>query len=101
MIPGEKKLVEELKDEPFALIGINSDPDGRDAFRKKLEKQGMTWRHAMDGSTSGPIATKWNVQGWPTIYVIDADQKIRVRDAHGEEEMVKAVRELLAEMKQK
>ncbi len=25
----------------------------------------------MDGSTSGPIATAWNVRGWPTVYVID------------------------------
>ena len=27
MYPHERSLVEEMKDKPFALIGVNSDPD--------------------------------------------------------------------------
>ncbi len=34
--------------------------------------EGINFRSAIDGSTSGPIATAWNVRGWPTVYVIDA-----------------------------
>jgi hypothetical protein len=36
-----------------------------------MKDEGINFRSAMDGSTSGPIATAWNVRGWPTVYVID------------------------------
>jgi hypothetical protein len=59
---------------------------------------GVTWRSAWDGSTSGPIATAWNVHGWPTIYVIDAKGVIRFKNVRGEQ-MDEAVDKLLAEVK--
>lgn len=99
MLPHEKELVKRLKEQPFALIGINSDGPA-DALKKILEKQGITWRQAVDGSTSGKLATKWNVQGWPTIYVIDAKGVIRYRDVP-EEELDKAVDSLLGEIASK
>jgi hypothetical protein len=38
----------------------------------------MTWRSYWDGgSTIGPIASKWNVQVWPSLYVIDHKGVIR------------------------
>jgi hypothetical protein len=98
MYPHERSLVKRLANEPFALIGVNSDSD-REALKKVIEKEGITWRSFWDGgSTDGPISTRWNVQGWPTIYVLDAEGKIRYRDVRGEA-MDKAVDELLAEMK--
>jgi len=60
MIPHEKAMVDRLQTKPFALIGINSDGD-RDTLKKILEKNEMRWRQVVDCSTSGPIATKWNV----------------------------------------
>jgi hypothetical protein len=44
------------------------------------------------------LATRWNVSGWPTIYVVDAKGQIRYRDVRGED-MDKAVDTLLAELK--
>jgi len=29
------------------------------------------------GSTSGPIASSWNVEGWPTLYILDHKGVIR------------------------
>jgi hypothetical protein len=56
------------------------------------------WRSFWDGgSTNGPIATRWNVSGWPTIYVIDAKGVIRYRDVR-EQAMDKAVDTLLEEL---
>ncbi len=95
MIPHEKAMVERLQDQPFALIGINSD-GGRDAVQKILGEQEISWRNVVDGSTSGPIASRWNVHAWPTIYVIDAQGTIRFRDLR-DEELEKAVLQLLAE----
>lgn len=61
-----------MKGRPFALLGVNSD-GARDALKKKLDDEGITWRNAVDGSPEGPISIRWRVHGWPTIYVIDGD----------------------------
>jgi hypothetical protein len=96
MLPHEKELVERLKDQPFALIGINSDGDA-ETVRKILAENEITWRNAIDGSTEGPLASEWNVSGWPTIYVIDAKGVIRYRDVR-DQAMEDAVMALLAEV---
>jgi hypothetical protein len=96
MLPGEKALVERLKDKPFALIGINSDGDAA-KVQGILKEQGISWRQAIDGTTRGPWATKWAIQGWPTLFVVDSKGVIR-SIGHGEDEMVKAVETCLVEM---
>jgi predicted GTPase len=95
MIPHERQMVARLKDKPFALIGINSD-GGQAVLRKILEEQDIHWRQAVDGDTRGPIATAWNVNGWPTIYILDAQGVIRYKDLR-DDEMEKAVVKLIGE----
>ena len=96
MYPHERSLVERLAGKPFALVGINSDP--KDRLRSAMEENNITWRSFWDGgSTGGPIATKWNVSGWPTIYVVDAKGVIRFKNVRGEA-MDEAVDALLAEI---
>ena len=97
MLPHEKKLVKLLADKPFALLGINSDGDA-ERLKSILAEQEITWRQAVDETTGGPLATKWNVHGWPTIYVIDAKGVIRYRDVR-DQQMEDAVMKLLAEAK--
>ncbi len=96
MLPHEKALVKRLEKQPFALIGINSDGPA-DKVKEILAKQQITWRQAIDESTSGKLATKWNVQGWPTIYVLDHKGVIRYRDVR-DQEMEDAVMKLLEEI---
>lgn len=76
LIPHNIEMVDSYKDKPFALVGINSDGD-RSVLQKIIKEQKINYRNAVDGSTSGPIATKWNVHGWPTVYVIDGQGMIR------------------------
>ena len=76
MYPHERSLVKDLANEPFALIGVNSDQD-REKLKKVMVEKDITWRSFYDGSTSGPIATAWNVHGWPTTYVIDRKGVVR------------------------
>jgi hypothetical protein len=100
MYPHERSLVKRLQDKPFALIGVNSDSD-RTRLRQVLVEEQITWRSFWDGgSTSGPIARAWNVQGWPTIYVLDAQGVIRHKwvGSPGDKELNKAVDTLLQEM---
>jgi hypothetical protein len=98
MYPHERSLVKRMADKPFALLGINSDP--KEKLLAALERENITWRSWWDGgSTSGPIATKWNVRGWPTIYVLDHKGVIRYKNTRGEA-MDEAVEALLKEMEE-
>ena len=96
MYPHERSLVKRLAEKPFALVGINSD-DKPEALKEAIAKESMTWPSWFDGGTDGPIAKKWNVQGWPTIYVVDHKGVIRFKNKRGKE-MDKAVNSLLREM---
>jgi hypothetical protein len=95
MLPHEKAMVKKLADKPFALLGINSDGD-RSVVKPRMDKENVTWRQFMDGTTSGPIATKWNIRGWPTIFVLDHKGVIRFKNLRGEK-LEEAVVKLLAE----
>ena len=101
MYPHERSLVKRLKDEPFALVGVNSDKD-LDELRPALERENITWRSFWNGpdGTNGPISARWNVRGWPTIYVLDEEGRIRYKGVRGEA-MDVAVDALLAELKAK
>jgi hypothetical protein len=80
MYPHERSLVKRLAGRPFALIGINSDRD-RSELKKIMAREGITWRSWWDGGrTEGPIALRWGVLAWPTVYVIDRRGVIRHRD---------------------
>jgi len=97
MIPHERTLVKRLEDQPFVLIGINSDP--AETYRAKRVDMEVTWPSFWDGGTTrGPIASKWGVSGWPTIYVLDHLGRIRFIGPRGEA-MDTAVDQLLAEQR--
>jgi hypothetical protein len=99
MYPHERSLVKRLAGEPFALIGVNSDKD-LEGLQDVLVEENITWRSFWNGpeGTGGPISTLWNVHGWPTIYILDHEGRIRFKGPRGEA-MDKAVDQLLAEMK--
>ena|SRR5688572_1629206 len=79
MFPHERSLVERLKDAPFALIGVNSDVDAAAKKLKEFKDEKITWRSFWNGpeGTQGPISKAWNVSGWPTLYLLDHQGKIR------------------------
>ena len=79
MLPHERSLVKKMEGKPFVLLGVNSDPKER--VRRAMKKENITWRSWWDGGDSfGPIATKWNVHSWPTVYVLDQRGVIRYRN---------------------
>jgi hypothetical protein len=98
-IPHQRALVERFKDEPFAILGVNTDDD-KEEYRRKLADYGVTWRSSWQGSTAGPIPTQWGINSYPTIFVLDAKHVIRFVDKRGEE-LGKAVEELLRESRTK
>ncbi len=88
--------MEKLKDEPFALIGVNSDS----RKRAKASREKINWRSFWDGGTNeGPIASRWHVQGWPTLYILDPEGVIRFKSVGPMANMADKIDQLLAEVK--
>ncbi len=98
MVPHERELVKRMKGKPFALLGVNSDEthDREKAVKSTREKQ-MTWPSWWDGGFRGAIQTAYDVDHWPTVYVLDHKGVIRYFDVRGKD-LDQAVDTLLAEM---
>lgn len=86
MYPHERSLVKRLANRPFALLGVNSDENLAYA-KRRIRAENLTWRSFWNGrqGEQGPISTRWNVQGWPTIYVIDHKGVTRHKNIRGRE----------------
>jgi thiol-disulfide isomerase/thioredoxin len=96
MIPHERELVERLKDKPFAFISVSADNEKKEV-EEFIKKEPMPWTHWYAGP-KGSILKSFNVRFFPTIYVFDAEGKIRYKGVRGKK-MDEAVEKLLAEVK--
>ena len=74
-MPHLQELVELHKDNPFALIGINTGDDP-ETYRKGVEDFGVSWLSAYQGQSS-PISDLYKVRGYPTYVLIDAEGVIQ------------------------
>ena len=79
-VPHERDLVERLKGQPFALLGVDCEPDKRHR-PQVMARERMTWPNWFDGPGMGPIAGRYHVRGYPSVFVIDAKGIIRRRGA--------------------
>jgi peroxiredoxin len=94
--PHQRELVSRLKDRPFALLSVNTD-DKKETVRDAISTGEITWKCWWDGGVLGPICRAWNVHGFPTVYVIDANGVLRHRDLHGPA-LDRAVEKLLTDI---
>jgi hypothetical protein len=73
----ERALAERMKGKPFALLGVNCDDD-RQAAISAIRSERMTWPNWHDGAPGeGPIAKRYHIRGYPSVFVIDAQGIIR------------------------
>jgi peroxiredoxin len=77
LYPLEKKWSHELSGRPFAIVGVNSDPSA--TLRAAIEREKFPFRWFSDGSTHGPISSRWNIETWPTVYVLDRQGTFRMK----------------------
>jgi thiol-disulfide isomerase/thioredoxin len=99
MVPHERELVKRMAGKPFALLGVNSDEAGdREKARKAVREKQMAWPSWWDGGSRGAIQTAYDVDHWPTVYVLDPKGVIRYFDVRGKK-LDEAVNTLLAEVK--
>lgn len=95
MLPQERALVKTFANQPFALLGVNNDTD-RAKLKAFAAKQQITWPSFYDGADT--LSARWNIKGWPAVFVIDANGVIRHRDLRGEP-LNRAVEQLVNEAK--
>jgi thiol-disulfide isomerase/thioredoxin len=99
-VPHERALAERLKDEPFAMLGVDCN-DEKETARKVMERERITWPNWYDGNApEGRIAKRYHITGFPSTFVLDAQGIIRAKGPRGER-LEQVVDTLLKEMNQK
>ena len=98
MYSHEQEIVRMLADKPFVLLGVNSDQE-LETVKEAVVDESLGWRHFWNGpkGTNGPISNQWNVEGWPTVYLIDENGIIRYKEVLGKE-IDRGIETLMAEM---
>ena len=76
----ERSFAETMRGRPFVLLGVNGDVD-MVKLKEQMNAEHITARSWCDGggnaNTPGPIARRFNVHGWPSLYLLDARGVIR------------------------
>ena len=95
--PYERFLLDKYDRWPFAVLGVDtgSNKEGaRQAHKASPVTHRTWWDEPKPGETGGPIASAWNVVGWPATYLIDGQGIIQFVDLR-EENLLIAVRQLV------
>ncbi len=93
---GVAGLETRFADQPFVVLGVNTDAD-REEYLRQREALGGEWLDAFQGSPGGPWPSRWNVRRFPSSFLLDADGVLRERDQsleRLEERIGRLVREL-------
>lgn len=72
------ELATQVKEQPVSILGVNTDETT--TAKKILAASTVPWRCWLDGSTSGPITSEWNLHHFPTIYILAKDGRILAKD---------------------
>jgi peroxiredoxin len=83
---------------PFAILGVEAGE--RESIGRLKAQHGLNYRSWWDApgaeGSEGPLASEWNVLGWPTTYVLDASGVVRFVNLR-DEDLLRAVRQLLTD----
>lgn len=79
MVPLLCSLAAKFREQRFKIVGVNGDGP-RNAAKEATQKEHMTWRSFWnEGGPNGAIPDRWNVRGWPMVYLIDPAGVVRLR----------------------
>ncbi len=89
MVPHLRGLVARMEGKPFALLGISGDND-YDELKGIAARERFNWRTCWDNGKpvwlkGGAIFARWDINGTPTIYVLDHHGVIRYKDIEGKQ----------------
>jgi len=75
--PHEKEMVSKLAGRPFVMLGVNTDRSAAEA-KVVVAREQLNWASWTDSPLAGsPITKAWNIESFPTVYLIDHNGIIR------------------------
>jgi peroxiredoxin len=77
--PEMKTIFEEYKGRAFQIVGISLDTD-KEAWKKAIAKDSISWMQLNANGFSDPIARQYNVFQVPVRYLLDQNGRIIARD---------------------
>jgi hypothetical protein len=91
-----------MENKPFALIGVNTNGYAVEKLKEVMDKEKLNWRTFADkrgDEGMGPICSTFNLQGTPTLFVLDHKGVIRHRwlGSPGEAKIDQALEKLIKE----
>lgn len=98
-MPHLRSLVERHREDPFAIVGVNCG-DSREDYKKGVRKHGLTWISAYQGEEDAPIAKLYQVEGFPTYYLIDSEGRV-AGTGHSSSELEPRIERLIAASRQR
>jgi len=99
LLPPSRGWEDRYRGKPFAIVGVNCD-DEKPAATRAVEREKLPWPSWWDGGEAGGrIAEQWQVDAFPTLYLIDPTGVIRYKwqGKPETEEVQDAIDTLLAE----
>lgn len=82
--PNMVKLYASFKDKGLAVISVSLD-EKKDKWLEAIKKDGLTWLHLSDlKGWKGEIVKLYNIDGVPTIFVLDENNRIIAKNLRGE-----------------
>lgn len=76
LLPHFGELLAKHAADPFAILGVNTDEDAA-RVREFSKEQKLAFRSVFEGGRGGPIAQRYQVRAFPTLFLIDARGLIR------------------------
>jgi hypothetical protein len=96
MYPHERSLVKRYKDRPFAMLGINVK-DTQSLLEQLTKDEVVTWKFWVDKPPAYRISTLYNIEGYPTILLLDQRGVIREKDIFDMDVLDGAIEQLVRE----
>jgi hypothetical protein len=72
-----------MESKPFALVGVNTNSYKSEKLKQVMDKEKLNWRSFADPRGEkdeghlGAICTQWNLEGTPTLFLLDHKGVIR------------------------
>lgn len=88
-LPLVNEAVAQLKDKNAVVLGVNTDIEPES--KKALADYKVAFRNVMDGTTSGPNTSLYNLRNFPTLYLIDPKGVIEIKNGALETMVAKIV----------
>lgn len=99
LVPAQVKLLDELKGQPFVIVGVNADDDP-ERLAKGRQETPLPWRSFRNatGKDMPTIADAWCVDAYPTLVLIGKDGRI-LKTWEGEPDAEELAAEVKAALK--